>query len=105
MNGCQKSNWLINRKIMNLEQALKRIEELEAENESLKTQLKKYENKSLGGRHKHDEKWQQKFEEWSALYEKGSSITEIMSSTGMSRRTFYRYKAYYDGIKQLIQNK
>ncbi len=90
---------------MNLEQALKRIEELEAEVESLKVELKKYENKSLGGRHKHDEKWQQNFEEWSALYEKGSSITEIMSSTGMSRRTYYRYKAYYDGILKIVGEK
>lgn len=44
---------------MNLEQALKRIEELENEVDSLKNEIKKYENKSLGGHHKHDDKWQQ----------------------------------------------
>lgn len=86
---------------MNIEDALKRIEELEAEVDSLKTKLKKYENKSLGGRHKHDKKWQQIFEEWSDLYEKGTPICEIMSSTGMSRRTYYRYKAYYDGLHKI----
>ena len=88
---------------MNLEQALKRIEELEKEVDSLKNELKKYENKSLGGRHKHDDKWQQNFEEWSSLYEKGTPITEIMSSTGMSRRTYYRYKAYYEGLQKIMQ--
>lgn len=87
---------------MNLEQALKRIEELENEVVSLKAELKKYENKSLGGRKKHDEKWQQVFEKWSALYEKGESMSNIMNETGMSRRTYYRYKAYYEGIMNMV---
>ncbi len=87
---------------MKLEHALKRIEELENEVDFLKAELKKYENKSLGGRKKHDEKWQLTFETWSKLYENGSSVSEIMEATGMSRRTFYRYKAYYEGLTNLL---
>ena len=83
---------------MNLEQALKRIEELEEEVAALKTELQKYENKSLGGRKKHDKKWQSTFENWSKMYEKGDSVSDIINATGMSRRTFYRYKAYYEGV-------
>lgn len=87
---------------MNLEQALKRIEELENEVTSLKAELKKYENKSLGGRRKHDDKWQSNYDAWLKLYEKGNSVGEIMDATGMSRRTFYRYKAYYEGIMNML---
>ena len=84
---------------MNLEQELKKIEELEYENNQLKAELKKYENKNLGGRRKHDGKWRAGFEDWKNLYEAGESITEIMTATGVSRRTYYRYKAYYEAIK------
>ena len=90
---------------MNLEQALIRIEELEGEIATLKAELKKYENKSLGGRKKHDDKWQNNYDQWLRLYEGGSSTIEIMETTGMSRRTFYRYKAYYDGLNSNIATK
>ncbi len=83
---------------MNLEQALNRIEELELEVASLKAELKKYENKSLGGRKKHDDKWQSNYDQWVKLYEAGETVAEIMDATGMSRRTFYRYRAYYEGV-------
>ncbi len=84
---------------MNLDQALKRIEELEKEVDSLKFELKKYENKSLGGRHKHDEKWQAAYDKWVLLHEDGHNLNEVMEKTGISRRTYYRYKAYYDALK------
>lgn len=83
---------------MNLEQALNRIEELEEEVASLKAELKKYENKSLGGRKKHDDKWQSNYDQWVKLYEDGETVAAIMDATGMSRRTFYRYRAYYEGL-------
>lgn len=85
---------------MNLEQALARIDELELEVSQLKAELKKYENKSLGGRHKHDEKWQANFDLWVKEFEGGNTMIEIMNKTGMSRRTYYRYKAYYEELKK-----
>lgn len=37
-------------------------------------------------------------------YEKGMSIMEIVSNSEISRRTAYRYKAYYDEMKNAKTN-
>ena len=37
-------------------------------------------------------------------YEKGMSIMEIVSNSEISRRTAYRYKAYYDEMKNCKTN-
>lgn len=44
-------------KIVTLEEALKRITELEKENATLREELEYYKNRKLSGRQKHNEKW------------------------------------------------
>ena len=60
-------------KSVTLEEALKRIEELEKENAELREELEYYRNRKLSGRQKHND---------------------------VSERTIYRYKAYYDKMKK-----
>ena len=44
-------------KVITLEKALKRIEELENENAELREELEYYKNRKLSGRQKHNAKW------------------------------------------------
>ena len=44
-------------KTVTLEEALKRIEELEKENAELREELEYYRNRKLSGRQKHNAKW------------------------------------------------
>ena len=85
---------------MTLEDALKRITELEDENEKLREELAFYKNKKFAGRQKHDEHWMKSYNDFVALYEEGLTIMEIVDQGAISRRTAYRYKAYYDGLKK-----
>ena len=89
---------------MTLEQALERIRILEEENRQLKEELKKYENRNRGGRHPHDEKWQQGYRKFVDYYTQGMTIVEIVNQGEISRRTAYRYKAYYDQLQKAITN-
>ena len=73
---------------MELWEALQRIKELEQENSELRNELEKYKP--------HDEKWMSAYLVWKDLYEQGETIVEIMEKTEISRRTYYRYKAYYE---------
>ena len=83
---------------MNLESALQRIAELEAENEALREELANFRNRKLAGRRKHDSAWQESYNDFVIRYENGASIMEIVAEGKISRRTAYRYKAYYDQI-------
>lgn len=49
---------------------------------------------------KHDEKWMASFWDWAVLYESGMTIMEIVEKSEISRRTCYRYKAYYEELKK-----
>lgn len=84
---------------MNLEQAKKRIKELEAENKTLREELSHYKNRKMSGRQKHNEKWRGIYQDFVACYESGMTVLEIAQKNGMSERTMYRYKAYYDEQK------
>ena len=44
-------------KVITIEEALKRIEELENENAELREELEYYKNRKLSGRQKHNAKW------------------------------------------------
>ncbi len=88
----------INSSNYTLEQAIKRIEELEAECNLLREQLSKYENNLPAGRKPHNEKWQSDFSVFVEHYEKGENIPTIIETTPFSRRTIYRYKKYYDEL-------
>ena len=82
--------------INTLKEALERINELEAENKQLLSELEYYRNRNYGGRKKHNEAWMTDFV---VKYEGGMTIMEIVAESDISRRTAYRYKAYYDKLK------
>lgn len=82
---------------MNYEEALKRIKELEQENYELRKELENYRRYKPQGRKAHDEKWTSTYLIWKELYEGGCAISEILEKAEMSKRTYYRYKAYYEG--------
>ena len=87
-------------KIEKLEDALKRIKELEKEVAELKAENEKLRNRNLGGRKKHDEAWMNSYKDFAAKYESGMKIMEIVEEGGMSRRTAYRYLSYYNELKK-----
>ena len=99
--------------ISTLEDALKRIDELELkngqlelkngqlelENVRLKEELAVLKGRNYGGRKKHNDAWMQSYNDFAAKYDGGMSIVEIVAEGEISRRTAYRYKAYYDELK------
>ena len=91
-------------KVITLEEALKRIEELENENAELREELKYYKNRKLSGRQKHNAKWMAIYNDFVDCYENGMTMIEIARRNNVSERTIYRYKAYYDKIKESVSN-
>ena len=95
--------------IKNLKEALSRIEELEKENAELKEENEKLRNRNLGGRKKHVDAWMAAYRDFAVKYEKGMSVVDIVNQGEISRRTAYRYLAYYrkmecEGNKSAHQN-
>ena len=86
--------------ITTLEDALKRISELEVENANLKAELEEYRGRKFAGRQKHDAAWTQSYNDFAVKFESGMTIMEIVAEGKISRRTAYRYKAYYDALRQ-----
>ena len=91
-------------KVITLEEALKRIDELENENAELREELEYYKNRKLSGRQKHNAKWMAIYNDFVDCYENGMTIIEIARRNNVSERTIYRYKAYYDKIKESVSN-
>ena len=91
-------------KILTLEDALKRIEELENENAELKKELEYYKNRKMSGRQKHNAKWMSIYNDFVVGYESGMTMVEIAKRNNVSERTIYRYKAYYDKMKEVEDN-
>ena len=89
------------KKVVTFEEALKRIEELEKENEELQEELEYYKNRKLSGRQKHNAKWMAIYNDFVACYESGMTMVEIAKRNKVSERTIYRYKAYYDKMKSM----
>ena len=83
-----------------LEEALKRIEELEKENTELREELEYYRNRKLSGRQKRNAKWMSIYNDFVIGYESGMTMIEIAKRNNVSERTMYRYKAYYDKMKE-----
>lgn len=92
------------KKIETFEEAINRIEELEKENTELRKELEVYKNRKLSGRKKHNAKWMAIYNDFAACYEKGMTIVEIARRNEVSERTMYRYKAYYDKMKEAGKN-
>ena len=88
-------------KILTLEDALRRIAELEKENAELREELEYYKNRKVSGRQKHNAKWMAIYNDFVACYESGMTMVEIAKRNKVSERTIYRYKAYYDKMKSM----
>ena len=89
--------------INTLEEALNYITELENENKALREELEHYKSRTRAGRKKHDEAWTASYNDFVVKYEGGMTIMEIVNQGEISRRTAYRYKAYYDMLKEREQ--
>ena len=87
-------------KEMNLEEALKEIERLESVIEEKDREIAELRKKKNAGRKKNNAQWQESYDVFVSLYEQGLSMVEIESKVESSRRTLYRYKAYYDALKK-----
>ncbi len=82
--------------ISTLAEAMIRIDELERENKELKAEIEHLKTRNVGGRKKHNESWKASYQEFAIKYEAGMTIMEIVEEGKISRRTAYRYKAYFD---------
>lgn len=91
-------------KILTFEDALKRIEGLENENAELKKELEYYKNRKMSGRQKHNAKWMAIYNNFVVGYESGMTMVKIAKRNNVSERTIYRYKAYYDKMKEAEDN-
>ena len=91
-------------KVITLEEALKRIEELENENAKLREELEYYKNRKLSGRQKHNAKWMAIYNDFVDCYENGMAMIEIAKRNNVSERTIYRHKAYYDKMRNTKEN-
>ena len=89
--------------ISTLEEAKMRINELEKENEELKAEIERLKARNLGGRKRHNEAWMASYQEFAIKSEAGMTIMEIVKEGQISRRTAYRYKAYYDEMINQVQ--
>ena len=85
--------------IKSLEEALSYISQLESENKALREEVERYCAIKPAGRKKHDATWTASYNDFVVKYESGMSIMEIVNQSEISRRTAYRYKAYYDEMK------
>ena len=91
-------------KTVTLEDALIRIAELEKENAELREELEYYKNRKMSGRQKHNAKWMAIYNDFVAGYESGMTMIEIAKRNNVSERTIYRYKAYYDKMRNTKEN-
>lgn len=66
--------------------------------------LEYYKNRKLSGRQKHNAKWMAIYNDFVDCYENGMAMIEIARRNNVSERTIYRYKAYYDKIKESVSN-
>ena len=87
-------------KIMTLDEAMNRITELEKENAKLKEEIEYYKKRKTSGRQKHNAKWMAVYNDFVVCYEDGMTMVEIAKRNNISERSIYRYKKYYDEIKE-----
>ena len=88
-------------KITTLDEALERIKELEKEVAELKSENETLRNRNFGGRKKHDEAWMAAYNDFMLKYESGMTLMEIVAEGDVSRRTAYRYLAYYKELQKI----
>ena len=73
---------------------------LEKENAELKEELEYYKNRKMSGRQKHNAKWMAIYNDFVVGYENGMTMVEIAKRNHVSERTIYRYKAYYEKMRE-----
>ena len=95
------------KKITTLEEALKRIDKLEKENAELKEanadlkeELVYFKKRKACGRQRHNAKWMAIYNDFVICHEQGMTMVEIAKRNGISERSIYRYKAYYDEMQK-----
>lgn len=91
-------------KITTLDEALERIKELEKEVAELKAENEKLRKRNFGGRKKHDEAWMAAYNDFMLKYESGMTLMEIVAEGDVSRRTAYRYLAYYRELQKIADD-
>jgi len=91
-------------KLVTLEKAIEKIEELEKENAELRKEVDYYKNRKTSGRQKHNAKWMSIYNDFVVCYEGGMTIVEIAKRNNISERSIYRYKAYYDKLREAAEN-
>lgn len=89
-------------KITTLDEALERIKELEKEVAEIKAENEKLRKRNFGGRKKHDEAWMAAYNDFILKYESGMTLMEIVAEGDVSRRTAYRYLAYYKELQKIV---
>ena len=100
------------KKITTLEEVLKRIEKLEKENAELKEanadlkeELEYFKKRKACGRQRHNAKWMAIYNDFVVCHEQGMTMVEIAKRNGISERSIYRYKAYYDEMQKKEEGK
>ena len=93
------------KKNITLEEAKELIRKLEKENRAMKKELTVFRSRDWGGRRKHDAAWQEKYNSFVELYEKGFDMKEIVAALPYSQRTCYRYKTVYDEANNVSKKK
>ena len=91
-------------KITTLDEALKIIKELEREVAELKSENETLRNRNFGGRKKHDDAWMSAYNDFILKYESGMTLMEIVAEGDVSRRTAYRYLAYYRELQKITDD-
>jgi len=87
------------KKNLTLDEAINTIAKLEKENAELRKELEYYKNRKTSGRQKHNAKWMAIYNDFVVCYEGGMTMVEIAKRNNISERSIYRYKAYYDMLR------
>lgn len=87
-----------------LKEELHKAEEHEKKAEELKKEIERLKGKNPrnAGRKPKDEKWKESFDKFTTLYKSNYTMDEIMKQTGISRRTYFRYKKLYETKKESV---
>lgn len=85
---------------MTLEEALQEIERLKTVIREKDNIIEKLKKKKNAGRPPQNAKWQASYDYFVSLYEDGLTMAEIVERSECSRRTCYRYKTYYEAMKE-----
>lgn len=88
---------------MTLDEALLEIERLNKIIELKDLEIESLRKKKNAGRKKNNDQWRKSYNAFVELYEKGLPMIEIVKLSECSRRTCYRYKEYYDKLRDLYE--